>query len=190
MDTNETLNEMFDGVILNNELSGILAAAYRFSHASGGTSGWSFGRCQFDVKNNASVPTLLRKLGFTNEEMNSIITEAVDPRQWNARLVAGSAIIDEADTAQLSYCLNKALNFDTTYGIEVESPSGILAGADYCNQYGSEGNGAVIYYKALKRAITAQDVLNFKLTQTKYGRENPEDCKRRFNGVMKVVNAA
>lgn len=184
----QTLNEMFDGVILNNELSGILAAAYRFSHASGGTSGWSFGRCQFDVKNNASVPTLLRKLGFTNEEMNSIITEAVDPRQWNARLLAGSAIIDEADTAQLTYCLDKALNFITTYGIPVESPGGILASADYCNQYGSEGQGAVAYYKPLGRPITAEDVLAFKLTLTKYGENHPADCRRRYAGVMKVVN--
>jgi len=186
----ESLNQMFDGVILNNELSGILAAAYRFSHAKGGKSGWSFGRCQFDVKNNSTARSLLSRLGFTAAEVLAIQDEAVDPRQWNGRLAAGAAIIDQADTDQLTYCLCQGLNFATTYGIPVENPGGILGIADYANQYGAPGQGSADYYKSLGRPVTAQDVLDFKLNHTKYGEEEPEDCHRRYAGVMKAIQEA
>ena len=186
----QTLNEMLDAAILNNELSGILAAAYRFSHAKGGKSGWSFGRCQFDVKNNHNALIVLSKLGFTMAEIQSIVNETVDPRQWNDRLASGSAIIDEADTNQLTYCLDQGLNFATSYGVPVENPSGIIGIADYANQYGAPGDGSAAYYKSLGRPITAEDVLQFKLEHTAYGQENPEDCRRRYDGVMAAINAA
>ena len=48
----KNLNELFYDVILANELEGDVGAALRFSHAPGDKSGYSFGVCQFDVKNN------------------------------------------------------------------------------------------------------------------------------------------
>jgi sulfur carrier protein ThiS len=183
----KSLNEMFDEVILNNELSGNLDAAYRFSHAEGGTSGWSFGRSQFDVKNNSTARALLSKLGFTASQVLAIQDETADPRQWNDRLKAGAAIIDAADTDQLSYCLGIALNFATAHGIPVENPSGILGLADYCNQYGTPGAESAAYYTTLGHPVTAADVLNFKLNHTAYGKANPADCRRRYAGVMKAI---
>jgi hypothetical protein len=186
----KTLNEMLDDVILNNELSGVLAAAYRFSHASSGKSGWSFGRCQFDVKNNSAARALLSKLGFTTTEVLSIQDETMDPRRWNARLLAGSATIDQADTAQLSYCLDQAMNFAINYGVPVQSPGGVLALADYANQYGAPGAQSAAFYKALGHPVTPDDVLYFKLHDTEYGGKDPADCKRRYAGVMAVLKAA
>ena len=189
----KTLNSMFREVILANELSGNVKAALRFSDPDGarsGKSGWSFGVSQFDTQNNDQSLVCLRECGFTAAEINGIVLQIVDVKPFAARLAANAAIIERYDTEQLSYCLNKALNFDSDYGIPVESPGGILASADYVNQYGSQGNGAKAYYKALARPITALDVLNFKLTQTKYGREHPEDCRRRYANLMKVVNSA
>ena len=184
-----TLNAMFNQVILNNELSGNLRVAYEFSHASGGTSGYSFGRCQFDVRNNSTARSILSKLGFTAAEVLAIQDETVDPRQWNARLAAGSEIIDDADTTQLSYCLDGALDFATSFGVPVTNPEGILALADAINQYGSIGAGCAEFLKALDHPVVSADVLAWRL-QTKYGKECPTDCKRRIAGVMQVVNAA
>ena len=82
----KTLNEMFREVIVQNELEGDLAAAYKFSKCSAGNSGWSFGVSQFDVKNNSTARECLLKCGFTQAEVASIQMETVDPRFWNSRL--------------------------------------------------------------------------------------------------------
>lgn len=189
----KTLNELFYEVILLNELGGKLHIAHRFSDPDGvrsGKSGWSFGVCQFDTQNNGAALKCLAECGFTAAEIQGIVKQTIDVKPLAGRLAANASVIERYDTQQLSYCLNKALNFDSDYGIPVRSPDGILAGADYVNQYGSQGNGARAYYRALGRPVTAEDVLQFKLTQTKYGREHPEDCRRRYNNLMKVVKEA
>jgi len=188
----KTLNEMFYDVTLLNELSGNANVALKFSDPDGvrsGKSGWSFAVCQFDTKNNSQALVCLRECGFTKVEIQGIVDQTIDVKPFAARLREHADIIERFSTEQLSYCLNKALNFDLDFGIPVESPGGILAGADYVNQYGSQGNGARVYYKSLGREITAYDVLIFKLGNTKYGREHPEDCKRRYNNILKVIAA-
>jgi hypothetical protein len=187
----KTLNEMFYEVILLNELSGNLNAALRFSDPDGvcsGKSGWSFGVCQFDTQNNSQSLVCLRECGFTETEIQGIVKQTIDVKPLAAKLKAYADVVERFSTIQLSYCLNKALNFDLDYGIPVENPGGILAGADYVNQYGSQGNGARAYYWSLGMPVTAHDVLMFKLNNTKYGKEHPEDCKRRYNNILEVVN--
>ena len=182
----KTLNEMFASIIgLNEGATGNIA--YEFHHAKGGTSGWSFGKVQWDVKNNSGARLILSKIGFNPDEIQGIVDESVDPRQWNSRLLAGKVTIDAADVTQLSYCLNKGLNFAVDHGIPVENPSGILALADAENQYGNLGAGTAQFDTALGHPVTAADVLAWRL-QTKYGRECPDDCKRRIQNVMGVVN--
>jgi len=186
----KTLNEMFYDVTLLNELRGNANVALKFSDPDGvrsGKSGWSFAVCQFDTKNNSQALVCLRECGFTRVEIQGIVDQTIDVKPFAARLREHADIIERFSTEQLSYCLNKALNFDLDFGIPVESPGGILAGADYVNQYGSQGNGAKAYYKALERPVTAKDVLNFKLSNTKYGREHPDDCRRRYNNILKVI---
>jgi len=188
----KTLNEMFYDVTLLNELSGNANVALKFSDPDGvrsGKSGWSFAVCQFDTKNNSQALVCLRECGFTKVEIQGIVDQTIDVKPFAARLREHADIIERFSTEQLSYCLNKALNFDLDFGIPVESPGGILAGADYVNQYGSQGNGARNFYRSLDRPITAEDVLTFKLGSTKYGREHPADCERRYNNIMKVIAA-
>lgn len=188
-----TMNDLFRKVILANELSNNLAFTLRFSDPDGvrsGKSGWSFGVCQFDTQNNDMALQCLRACGFTEAEIQGIITQTIDVKPLAAKLAAHADVVAKYDTLQLSYCLNKALNFDTEYGIPVADTAAFLAGADYCNQYGSQGQGAVAYYKALGRPITANDVLQFKLSVTKYGKEHPDDCRRRYNNLIEIVKAA
>ena len=182
----KSLNELFYDVILLNELGGDVSAALRFSDASS-KSGLSFGLTQLDVTHNDQAVVCLKECGFSGPEIALLQSKGAGWQALSKRLPPCAAIIEKYDTAQLSYCLNKALNFDMDFGIPVQSPGGILAGADYVNQYGSQGQGAVNYYDALKRPVTALDVLNFKLSCTKYGREHPDDCKRRYNNIMKVL---
>jgi hypothetical protein len=186
----ESLNELFYKVILLNELSGNVSYALKFSDPDGvrsGKSGWSFGVCQYDTQNNANALLCLYECGFTKEEVTGIVHQNIDVKALEYKLKNHVDIIQKWDTLQLTYCLNKALNFDTDYGIPVQSPDGILAGADYVNQYGSQGNGARDYYKKLGRPITAKDVLEFKLNNTRYGKVHPKDCERRYNNIIKVL---
>jgi hypothetical protein len=184
-----TLNEIFRKVILANELENNLNYVYRFSDPDGvrsGKSGWSFGMSQFDTQNNDQALACLRECNFTEDEITGIVKQTIDVKPLFGRLLSNAIIINRYDTDQLSYCLNKAINFDVDFGVQVADVSAMLAGADYVNQYGSQGQGAVNYYKALNRPITANDVLNFKLTCTKYGKEHPDDCKRRYNNLIRI----
>ena len=189
----KTLNQMLYDIIVLNELDGNLNASLRFSDPDGvlsGKSGWSFGPCQFDTQNNSAALACLRDCGFTESEIEGVVKQSIDVRPLAAKLQANAAVVERYSTDQLTYCLNKAAAFVTDFGIPVESPGGILAGADYINQYGSEGNGAKLYYQALGRPVTAEDVLAFKLSNTKYGKEHPSDCRRRYDNLMKVIKAA
>lgn len=103
------------------------------------------------------------------------------------RLVGHADIIEQFDEAQLAHCINSALNFTTNHGIPVVNPEGVLALADYVNQYGSLGDGAAAYFSGLGHSVTGEDVLQFKLTETKYGKEHPDDCKRRYANIAKVM---
>lgn len=186
----KTLNELFRLVILANELSNNLKFALRFSDPDGvrsGKSGWSFGVCQFDTQNNGQALGCLRECGFTEAEIDGIVRQSIDVKPLAARLAAHADVVAKYDELQLSHCLNKALGFDERHGIPVADTSAILAGADYVNQYGSQGQGAVAYYRALARPITAEDVLNFKLAKTKYGREHGDDCRRRYRNIIDIL---
>ena len=187
-----TLNEMFRDLIFANECGKNPRVIYKFSDPDGersGKSGWSFGLSQFDTQNNSTALKCLAECGFTDAEIAGIVAQSVDVRPFAERLAAHSEIIDSYDTEQLTYCLGKALDFDMKFGIPVTNPGGILASADYCNQYGSEGMGAVAFYKALGRPINEQDVLKFKAT-TKYGKEHYDDCVRRYTNLQVMLSQA
>jgi hypothetical protein len=43
---------------------------------------------------------------------------------------------------------------------------------------------------ALDKPVTAESVLAFKLNHTKYGKEHPADCRRRYTNLIKIVEAS
>jgi len=186
----KSLIEYFNKLIFLNELGGNPRLAYEFTDPDGertGKSGWSFAPCQYDVQNNPNALLCLAECGLTDAEIQGLVNQDIDPKPLAAKLKTNKDVVDRWSAKQLSYCLQKALDFDVAKGIPVENPSGILAGADYVNQYGSQGNGAYAYYKALGRPITALDVLNFKLENTAYGKKRPADCRRRYDNLLKVL---
>jgi hypothetical protein len=187
----KSLNELFYEIILLNELGGDLSIALKFSDPDGvrsGKSGWSFGVCQYDTLNNENSIKCLRECGFTDDEIHGIVTQTMDVKPLEKKLKEHADIVEKWDTVQLSYCLNKALNFVTDHGIPVQSPDGILAMADYVNQYGSQGEESFLYYKKLNRPVVAKDVLVFKRIYTKYGRTHSKDCQRRYNNIINVLS--
>lgn len=187
----KTINELFRLVILANELENNERAALRFSDPDGvlsGKSGWSFGVAQFDTRNNCEALKCLADCGFTQDEIHGIVDQTINVIPLAARLLAHADVVARYDEEQLSRCITSALNVTTAHGIFTDSATGILSLADYINQYGSIGPQFIKFMKELGKPVTATDVLDFKLQHTKYGREHPKDCKRRFNNLMEIVN--
>ncbi len=156
-----------------------------------GKSGWSFGECQFDVGNNELAIVCLKECGFTDLEISRIKAQTIDVRQFEPRLRAHADIIARYDEHQLTGCLVRAENTCKLFRLIPNNDAAILAVADYDNQYHfsaiNRPHYLVHYLAQLGRPFTAIDILQFKLTQTKYGLEHPKDCKRRYNNLMKVV---
>jgi hypothetical protein len=63
-----TLVPALDNTVLNTELGGDATSASKFSFA-GGTSSYSFGLYQYDVKNNPAARALLTQFGFTSAQI-------------------------------------------------------------------------------------------------------------------------
>ena len=54
---------------------------------------------------------------------------------------------------------------------------------DYHNQFNLSKNGLMHRFINNKKVLTSHDILNFKLKETKWGREQPRDVKRRYNNI-------
>lgn len=188
----KSLNELFRDVILANELDNNIAVAFQFSDPDGvrsGKSGWSFGVCQFDTRNNDQALKCLSACGFTQDEIHGIVDQTINVKPFAARLKAHSDIISVYDEEQLSRCLYSAMNFYASHGLPVTDTGAILASADYVNQYGSQGDQFAAFVKGLNRPMIASDVLTFKLDHTLYGKKCPKDCHRRYDNLIKIMDA-
>jgi hypothetical protein len=177
-------------IIFANELGSSINLAFKFSDPDGvrsGKSGWSFGVCQFDTRNNDQALACLAECGFNSDEICGIVDQTIDVKPLAARLKDNSDIITKYDEAQLSRCIFSALDFYARNNIPVTDTATILASADYVNQYGSQGAGFAKYMRDLERQPTAKDVLDFKLHCTKYGKEHPSDCQRRYDNIIQIM---
>jgi len=186
----KSINELFRELIFENEL-GNINLAYRFSDPDGarsGKSGWSFGVCQFDTSNNDQALACLKDCGFSEDEIHCIVDQTIDVKPFSERLRAHADIIAQYDEAQLSRCIFSAMNFYAQHNLPVTDTGAILASADYVNQYGSQGDGFAKFVSGLGRPMLAKDVLDFKLEHTKYGREHGDDCRRRYNNLVTILN--
>lgn len=184
----KSMNELYYDVIFLNELSGNIRAALRFSDPDGpsGRSGGSFGVCQHDTRHGKYGVTCLKECGFTAAEIDQVVSMSGDMKALAKKLKAD--IVEKYDTIQLSECLNSALNATTGNGIMAVTTGPILALADYVNQYGSIGPSFVEYLNAKDAdGLTIEEVQEWKLKHTKYGKNYPSDCERRYKNILKVL---
>ena len=190
-----SLLETFRKIIIANELGGDLTEALKFSDPDGvgsGKSGWSFGVCQFDLRNNSRAASCLRECGFTPGEIDGLINQTVDVRPFEPRLQAAADIVSRYDGLQLKACIERAHYLLDRFTITPADNAALLAVADYDNQFGLSAitgpKYLLGYLKDAPQPFTAEDVLTFKLIGTKFGRENPADCKRRFANIIKIAH--
>lgn len=176
-------HKVMDAIAMN-EISGNLSVAYRFSRASGGNSGYSFGRSQFDVSNNPFVSQFLRnKCGFTAEE-NTLLRLEKDVTELNNKLREHKKEIDDYDLQHIKNMIKYVGGILSD--LEVESEETFIHLVDYHNQFNLSYNGKMHKYLKTLKFATCENILNFKLNQTKWGKEHPQDVKRRYNNIKRM----
>lgn len=185
--------EVFTKVILANELDGSTAHIYKFSDPDGiqtGKSGWSFGLCQFDINNNPTAILCLRDCGFTVDEIDRLRHQTLqDMKPMNIKLLANCTTVDRYDDQQLGECLQVPVNLCKNSAIKLD-PSGVIALADYHNQfYMSRGGKMHNYLKTLQRPVTADDIYQFILTLP-WGLKRRDDVVRRHENIIRILKEA
>ena len=187
----------FRKIILANELDNSLRHVTKFSDPDGvrsGKSGWSFGVSQFDLQNNPAAAACLRACKFTEAEIQGLIAQTIDAKALEPKLKASSAIIEMFDNAQLKGCVERAQRILFKRSITPANDAALLSVADYANQYYlsaiAKPGYLVHYLMKLPHAFTAEDVLQFKIISTPYGRKHPDDCRRRYNNLVKIMKEA
>ncbi|EHO84458.1 hypothetical protein [Fusobacterium ulcerans] len=167
-------------VIALNEISGNENVICKFSYA-GGKSGYSFGRSQFDVTHNARARNFLKNIcGFSNQDMEKLLNLDKDINHLNERLKLFRAYIDKLDKEHIQQMVNYVASLEGLPEFENEKTFAHLV--DYHNQFNLSKNGLMHRFIKSKKIITSQDILNFKL-ELKWGKERPQDVKRRYNNI-------
>ena len=137
-------HKVMDAIAMN-EISGNLSVAYRFSRASGGNSGYSFGRSQFDVSNNPFVSQFLRnKCGFTAEDINTLLRLEKDVTGLNNKLREHKKEIDDYDLQHIKNMIKYVGGILSD--LEVESEETFIHLVDYHNQFNLSYNGKMHKY--------------------------------------------
>jgi hypothetical protein len=188
----KSLNELFADLIFANECSSNEKFIHRFSDPDGersGKSGWSFGRVQWDTQNNGTALVCLSECGFTHNEIDGIVKQTVDVKPFAVRLAAHADIIERYDEAQLTECINSAVNFCNSYNIPVTDTGALLALADTVNQYGSLANGTAAGLRKLEHPVKAADVLAIKLTwaYARASKQKHDDTVRRYDNLITIL---
>ncbi|WP_298438008.1 hypothetical protein [Geobacter sp.] len=176
--------------IIANELSGNLAVAYRFSDPDGlrtGKSGYSFGRCQFDIFNNGRAIQCLLECGFTPAEIDRLKRQNGPIADLNAKLRAAAAIVDRYDASEIEHTIAWVREVCGARGITFANDEALVHACDYHNQFGMQAGGkAVTCLAALHRPVTAGDIKAYKLA-TAWGKKRPDDVERRFDNIVRIM---
>lgn len=180
-------------VITKNEIDGNMDYAYRFSDPDGlrtGKSGYSFGRCQFDINNNPLAVSMLKDLGFTDEDIARLKAQKGDISNLNAKLRDHAVQVDLCDERQIRYIIRWVRAICDKKGITFADDEAFIHACDYHNQFYMNPDGkAINYFVRLGKPVTAEDVRAYKLT-TIWGKKAPDDVERRYRNIVKVMRAA
>lgn len=179
-------------VLQMNEIGSDDSLAYKFSDPDGlnnGKSEYSFSSVQFDIGQSWKALDCLRECGFTLKDLARLYRQDSDISDLNEKLKRSSDVVDrfalEHARKSIVHCMD-ILSSDNILVVDFETLIHIV---DYHNQlYMSRGGKLHKHLRTIssvdKRAIVPEDILDFKLGYTKWGRINPRDIKRRFDNIL------
>lgn len=169
-------------ILAKNEISGNENVICRFSYA-GGKSGYSFGRSQFDVTHNLAARKFLKeKCNFATDEIARLLNLDKNITNLNNKLSKFRKEIDELDLIHVKEMINHVATLDNMPELDTEKTFVQLV--DYHNQFNLNKNGKLHNWLKERKFITSKSILDFKLKQTKWGKEHPQDVIRRYNNIV------
>ncbi|WP_303189256.1 hypothetical protein [Fusobacterium ulcerans] len=170
-------------VIALNEISGNENVICKFSFA-GGISGYSFGRSQFDVKHNEEARNFLRsRCGFTQSEIDKLLRLDKNIAPLNEKLKVHRKEIDEFDADHVKKMISHVASLE---GLPTMDEKTFVHLVDYHNQfYLSRGGKMHKWLKSQKEVFSAL-ILEFKIKNLKWGKEQPGDVARRWENIEKA----
>ena len=175
-------------VLTLNEVGADEGLPYRFSDPDGiktGKSGYSYGRVQFDTKNNKTAIDCLRACGFTQEDIDRLLDQSGPIDDLDAKLLAASDVVDRFDKHHTRESVEHCEDLLEESGIQISGIETFLHIVDYHNQLYMSKNGPLHrHLQSLKgHDIIPEDIGGFKLNHTKWGRDRPDDVARRFENI-------
>lgn len=184
---------VFRKILIKNELGGDLSLITQFSDPDGvrtGKSGYSFGICQFDLRNNVNALRCLADCHFSPIEIATLVLQLpdVDVDQMQDRLNAAAPHVDTWDTREIDRTINHVRGVVRSAGLVLAHNTVLLHLADYHNQFYMQRAGeCVLYLAQVQGAITAEDLLAYKKT-TLWGRKRPDDVERRWRNIEQICS--
>ncbi len=193
MAANRIMLETLRDILIANELGGDLSLVYRFSDADGvrtGKAGYSFGVCQFDLRNNINALRCLADCRFTGIEIARLVLQDLyggELAHLETKLAGQRPMVDGWDTQEMLHTTEHVRRVLRAAGLKTAGPAALYHLMDYHNQYYLAANGKCVRHMAtLGRAISAEDVREYKLT-TLWGKKRPDDVARRFQNIAGIV---
>ena len=113
--------------------------------------------------------------------MEKLLNLDKDINHLNERLKLFRVDIDKLDREHIQQMVNYVASLEGMP--EFENEKTFVHLVDYHNQFNISKNGLMHRFIKSKKIITSQNILNFKLRETKWGREQPRDVKRRYNNI-------
>lgn len=169
-------------ILAKNEISGNENVICKFSYA-GGKSGYSFGRSQFDVTHNLEARKFLKeKCNFVTDEIARLLNLDKNITDLNNKLSKFRKEIDELDLSHVKEMIKYVGNLENMP--KVDTVKTFIQLVDYHNQFNLSKNGKLHNWLKERKFITSKSVLEFKLKETKWGRENKADVMRRYNNIV------
>lgn len=169
-------------ILAQNEISGNENVITRFSFA-GGKSGYSFGRSQFDVTHNSAARDFLKnKCNFATNEIERLLKLDKNIKDLNNKLSNFRKEIDELDLSHVKEMIKYVGSLENMPLVDTEKT--FIQLVDYHNQFNLSRDGKLHNWLKERKFITSKSILDFKLKETKWGRENKADVMRRYNNIV------
>lgn len=185
--------ELVAAAFTQNEIGGKTELAYSFSDPDGvrsGRAGWSFGRSQFDLSHNPLGRKCLAECGFSEKTIRELIIQdaSLDMFELNAELVENFEIIDRYDRENFISSIEHCYWLLVQSKIQLADNETLVHIVDYHNQFFLSPNGKLHRWLARPEVsiVSSEDILNFKLNETLWGRKRPDDVKRRFENIRNL----
>jgi hypothetical protein len=187
--------ERMELALMDNEIGGDLAYAYRFTDPDGksGRSGYSFGRSQFDCSHygRRRISEMLTKMGFSQDQIWRLVDNdpRIDDCQRRMELPEVRRAVDAFDSEHLDQMIEHCSRLRQLPRMEDDAAFAMLV--DTHNQFTITPDGLTHTWLMFRdfedELLTAEMVMDFKIDEYKWGRSEHgrKDIRRRYDNVRK-----